>query len=235
MLLPMIRYPEEARLIEVPEMKIPAPPADSIVPSMLNADGLAVNAFPATVKTAEVAIIALWLPISAMLLGPWLTRLDASEMAVLAESPLWPFSGLIMSCPDGASDKIVCAGVTGSPPTERVVPPIVTAEGSEIVIAWPAALTTVESKAADCTGTMLDPIMRPDGPIESNVPAIFTAGPPAEIVVLPTEIGDEGFAVIVDPPAVKINLAEWDAGSSIALIAPLFSELSADLGVPNAL
>lgn len=211
MLLPMIKCPEEARLMEVPEMIVPAPPADSIVSSMLNADGLAVNAFPATVKTAEVAVTALWSLISAMLLEPWLTILDASEIAVLAGSPLWPFSGMTMSRPDGASDKIVCASVSGCPPTERVVPPIVTAEGSEMVIAWPAALITVESRAADCTGTMLDPIMRPDEPMESNVPAIFTAGPPAEMVVPPTEISDEGFAVIVDPSAVKTNLAEWDA------------------------
>lgn len=42
-LLPTINLPEGPRLIGVPEMVIPAPPMESVVESMLNAEGLAVN------------------------------------------------------------------------------------------------------------------------------------------------------------------------------------------------
>lgn len=42
-LLPIIKLPNGPSVMGVPEMVIPGPPAESVVESMLNADGLAVN------------------------------------------------------------------------------------------------------------------------------------------------------------------------------------------------
>ena len=113
-----------------------------------------------------------------------------------------------MTFPDGASDKMVCPTVTGSPPIESLVPPTIKTEGSETVTAWPATLTTDGFRTAGCPGTTLVPTMSPDGPIENDVPEISAAGPPGQIVVPPIDNADEESAVYADPSIKKTGFAK---------------------------
>ena len=206
MLLPTRSRPEGARLIGVPDIVRPGPPAKSVVPATLKAEGLGAKVCPATVKTTAGFGIGLPLPGFSLPPIPWL------------ESPLWPFSGVIKTFPDGASDKMLFPTVIGSPPTESLVPPTAMIEGSETVIVWPATLMIDESTAAGCAWTVLVPTMSPDVPIENEVPAISTAGPPGAMVVPPIDIAEEGSAVYVDPSTTKIGFAERGVGSNRVLL-----------------
>ena len=50
MLLPTSKTPDASKLIGVPEIVTPGPPAEMVVPSIENALGFAVKTCPATVK-----------------------------------------------------------------------------------------------------------------------------------------------------------------------------------------
>lgn len=50
-LLPMSKTPDASKLIGVPEIVTPGPPAEILVPSIENAVGFAVKTSPATVNT----------------------------------------------------------------------------------------------------------------------------------------------------------------------------------------
>ena len=56
--VPISRTPLLSRLMGVPEMVTPLPPAVIVCPSMENAEGLAVKTWPPTVKTDDAVAAA---------------------------------------------------------------------------------------------------------------------------------------------------------------------------------
>ena len=141
-LLPIISLPDGPRLIEVPSIVNPAPPAESVVPSIEKAEGLAVNVWLPTVKMggAICGSIAVLLPMTSIPEWPRLMTVPDAMIPVPPAEMEVPS----MAKADGFAVKIW-------PPTVKIEG---LADGGEVMVGWlkpfimiPARPSVVEANA----------------------------------------------------------------------------------------
>ena len=190
-LVPMSKIPPVSRRIGVPDIVMPGPPAERVVPSIGNVVGLAVKIWPPTVNTgfgfAEGSVMLL-LPMSKIPLVS--SRTGVPEI------------------------------VTPGPPAERVVPSIENAVGLAVKT-WPPTVNTAAPgpRVGVAEGSvMLRLPMSKTASASSltGVPDNVIPGPPAEMVV-PSIENAVGFAVKTCPPTVKIAASAVEGDGNPAM------------------
>lgn len=136
-----------------------------------------------------------------------------------------------MTRPDGPSEIGVPEMVMAGPFTERVDPAMVKAVG--LAVNGVPATVKIDCKDGDVRGIVLLPMIRAEGPSETGVPAIVTAGPPLERDV-PAIEKPVGFTVNVFPATVKMDWMGVDCSGSGMVLLPMTSAVtSRDIGVPD--
>lgn len=192
-LVPTIR-PEAPRLTGVPDIVTAGPPGDTATLATANPVGLAVNTWPATVKTGGTRLAV---PICTANVLPPIMRL---EDAILT----------------GVPDII-----TAEPPSDTAVPAKL--KPVELAVkAWPAAVNTegIWFDEDARRGMVLPPTKTPEGPRLTGVPEMTAGGPPGDTVI-PAMTKPVGWAVKIAPATVNTGgtKSEGDGWRGTALLS----------------
>lgn len=134
-----------------------------------------------------------------------------------------------MTRPEGPSEIVVPEMVMAAPFAERVVPAM--EKAVELAVNVVPATLKIDWKDGAARGRVLLPIIRAEGPSETGVPEIVTAGPPWEMVV-PAMEKAVGLAVNVLWATVKIDWMGVE-GSGIVLLPTTRPAAPRDTVVPD--